>query len=162
ARWGSRGASLVDDAASTALHAKRELPVLGAHFTPGATKVLQNMTDYANDLLKADPSIAKTVLSQKEYAAGVAKSSVAKMQYGNAVERLVADQIAKSKDLHQQLFKHVGGPKKPDFIGKGPALGKNFDITTPAAVNKHLARPIYGRGLNVVTYIRPPTFVRFP
>lgn len=162
ARWGSRGASYIDDAASTALHAKRELPILNAHFTPDATKVLQNMTNTANDMLKADPTIAKTVLSQAEYAAGQAKSSVAKMNWGKAVERLVANQIEKSKELHQQILKHVGGPKKPDFIGKGPALGKNFDITTPAAVTKHLRRPLYGNGLNVVTYIRPPTFVVFP
>ena len=38
----------------------------------------------------------------------------------------------------------------------------NFDITTPGQVGAHLARPGYGQGLNVVTYLRDKLFKLFP
>jgi hypothetical protein len=79
------------------------------------------------------------------------------VQYGNAVERLAVQEINQSP-LHRQLFQPVGGPGRPDFRGRGTATGINFDITTPRAVDSHLARPGYGQGLQVCTYQRPSIF----
>ena len=82
------------------------------------------------------------------------------MQFGNAVERLV-DQSARSNSLMRQLFGHRGGPSNPDFVGRGPYTGLNYDITTPRGVGPHLARP-YGPGLLIPTYVRPVGFGVFP
>jgi hypothetical protein len=141
-----------------------QLRVLNPHFTPDPTRVLQNITTAQNAELAANPALARTVLSPAEYAAGQRSVPVARMQYGNAVERIAAEEIRQSPALHGQLFEHAGGPSRPDFTGvpSGPAAGMNFDITTPAQVNAHLARPGYGPGLNVVTYQRPPLFRLFP
>ena len=65
-------------------------------------------------------------------------------------------------EIYRQLFNPVGGPNQPDFVGLGVAAGLNFDITTPAQIGPHLARPGYGQGLNVVTYQRPQLFRLFP
>ena len=138
------------------------LNVLNPEFTPDPTKVLQNITTAQADALAANPSLARSVLSRREYLAGQTSESVARMQYGNAVERLVKIEIEKSP-LHSKLFEHFGGPNNPDFAGRGAGLawGEAFEITTPQAVPRHLARP-YGPGLNVVTYQRPPLFRLFP
>jgi hypothetical protein len=83
------------------------------------------------------------------------------MQYGNALERLASAEV-QSSPQYSSLLAHVGGSRQPDFIGRGPAAGVNFDITTPAQVGAHLARPGYGSGLNVITYQRPAGFGVFP
>ncbi|HEX7275528.1 MAG TPA: RHS repeat-associated core domain-containing protein, partial [Nitrososphaeraceae archaeon] len=137
------------------------LPILGRHFTPDATKVLQNITNTVSSELAANPNLAQNVLSAGEYAAGQRASWLANMQYGNAVERLAAEHINQSP-LHRQLFQYVGGPSRPDFVGRGIGSGLNFDITTPRAINAHLARPGYGSGLQVCTYERPLGFTTFP
>jgi hypothetical protein len=80
------------------------------------------------------------------------------MQYGNALERLVAREIQASPE-YRSILEHVGGPNNPDFISTS---GLNFDITTPGQVAAHLARPGYGTGLNVITYQRPVGFGVFP
>lgn len=78
------------------------------------------------------------------------------MAYGNAVERMVARDVAKSPVL-RQIFRAVSKPGKlgPDFEGLGPASGQIFDITTPGSMAAHLGRS-YGPLLRVVTYVRPP------
>jgi hypothetical protein len=81
--------------------------------------------------------------------------------YGNALESLVAQQIENSPE-YSAMFRSVGGPNNPDFIGIGEAQGMNFDITTPGQVGAHLARPIYGDGLNVITYQRAQGWVLPP
>lgn len=70
----------------------------------------------------------------------------------------------RDSELHSQLFKHVGGPNNPDFVGQpgSRAATMNFDITTTAQVGKHLNRKGYGAGLNVLTYDRPQGFRLFP
>jgi RHS repeat-associated protein len=150
-------------AAEPAATAPSGLRIINPNFTPDAPAVLQNITTAQNGALGGSPSLAQTVLTRPEYIAAQRSVSVARMQYGNAIERLSAQEIAQSP-LHSRLFRHVGGPNQPDFVGTpgGPAQGMNFDITTPAAVRAHLARPVYGPGLNVVTYQRPPLFTLFP
>lgn len=137
------------------------LRVLNPHFSPDPTRVLQNITNAQNARLASDPAIARGVLSPSEYQAGQRSAGIARMQYGNAVERMAAAET-RASPLHGQLFVHVGGPSRPDFTGLGLAQGRNFDITTPAAIGVHLARPGYGSGLNIVTYQAPDWFRLFP
>ena len=84
------------------------------------------------------------------------------MQYGNAVERMTAQQLRETP-LISRLFQHVGGPSNPDFIGRGLFSGLNFDITTNSArsITNHLSRG-YGRGLIIATYSRPIGFGVLP
>jgi hypothetical protein len=138
----------------------RGLPVLEPHFRPNPTAVLQNLTTEAAERLGANPSLAETVLERSRYAAGQRDLRVARMEYGNAVERLVAQEIRESP-LHRQIFEYVSGPNNPDFVGRGIFAG-NLDITTPGQIGVHLAREGYGAGLQVVTYQRPATFKLFP
>lgn len=120
------------------------------------------MTDTANHRLGANPGLAQGVLSRPEYLAGQANPSVARMQYGNAVERMAAQQISETP-LISRLFQHVGGPNNPDFIGRGLFNGLNFDITTNTSqsIASHLSRS-YGQGLILATYSRPIGFGVFP
>ena len=103
------------------------------------------------------------MLSEPEYKAGQNSIGIARMQYGNAVERLVRDDLLRNPDdtISPQLFKWVSGPNNPDFIGVGSAAGQTFDITTPGQIGAHLARP-YGPGLQIMTYTRPQNFRVFP
>jgi hypothetical protein len=140
----------------------RPLTVVDSHFRPNPTRVLQNMTNAQNQRLAQNPALARRVLRPREYAAGQKDVRVARMQYGNAVERLVAQEI-RDAPLHRRMFERYGGPNNPDFGGNvvGAGWGEAFDITTPGAVAEHLTRP-YGPGLNIVTYQRPPLFKLFP
>ncbi|MGE0454252.1 MAG: RHS repeat domain-containing protein [Vicinamibacteria bacterium] len=160
---GRTGAVVVESESQVPASGSTQLRVLNPHFTPDPTKVLQNMTTAQADALAANPAGARSVLSLAEYQAGQRSVAVAKMNFGKAVERGVGQEIRQFQP-HQQLFNIAGGPNRPDFTGVpgGPAAGMNFDITTPAQVGAHLARPGYGPGLNVVTYQRPPLFTLFP
>jgi hypothetical protein len=129
-------------------------------FAGTPAQMLQGITNAQNAKLAANPALAATVLSPAEYAAGQASVSVARLGYGNAVERLVAQQIGESAQL-RSVFQHVGGPGRADFLGVGRAAGMTFDITTPGQVASHLARP-YGPGMSIVTYQRPPWFTTLP
>jgi hypothetical protein len=117
-----------------------------------ARSQLQAVTDLVNQRLAQNPARARTVLSAQELEACV-EPHIARMLYGNAVERLTANEIQASPQL-RAMFEHLGGPNDPDFIGTGPLRGMKFDITTPAQVNVHLARP-YGPGMDIITYKRP-------
>lgn len=119
--------------------------------TASPAQILQNVTDQVNSRLATFPPLANTVLTQPELIAAQTRPFLNPMAYGNAVERLVAQDVSTSPQLNS-LFTHVGGPNNPDFVG----FGLNFDITTPGQVAAHLARPGYGQGLNVITYQRPP------
>ena len=91
---------------------------------------------------------------------GRTNPSIARMQYENAVERMVGEKIGDSPIL-RNLFRHVGGPNKPDFIGRGIFNGLQFDITTPGSVASHKSR-VYGEGLIFLLYNRPASFRVFP
>lgn len=120
------------------------------------------VTNSANRRLGAHPISARQVLSPSEYSAGQTSSSVARMEYGNAIERMVSQQI-KETPVISGLYKHVGGPNNPDFIGTGLFNGLEFDITTNTtrSISSHLSRA-YGRGLIIATYTRPVGFGVFP
>lgn len=124
-----------------------------------AQRVLADLTRQVNAELAANPALAQTVLSPREYLAGVGSARIAAAQYGNAVERIIAARIRQDPAL-ATVFRHVGGPSNPDFV----AFGRNFDITTEtqAQVMRHMKRPGYGNDLIVLTYERPTTFTTFP
>jgi RHS repeat-associated protein len=135
---------------------------LGMVGAPSPQQTLQKVASSASGELASNPALAKTVLSQAQYAAGQGTAGVARMQYGNAMEGLVAQQVQASPEL-SQMFRHVGGPNRPDFVGRigSEAVGMTFDVTTTAAAAAHQARP-YGLGLQLITYERPETFRLFP
>jgi RHS repeat-associated protein len=124
-----------------------------------AQRALAQITAQVNARLAANPALAQSVLSLNEYQAATRSANIARIQYGNAVERLVAKEIRESVEL-REVFRHVGGPNNPDFV----AFGQNYDVTTGtmAQVYAHMRRPGYGPALGVVTYTRPPTFTTFP
>ncbi len=124
-------------------------------------QLLQDLTDQQSAALNANPALAQAVLSQGELQAAQAQPYLNPVAYGNAVQRLVDEQIETSP-TYGSILKPVGGPNNPDYIGIGTAEGMNFDITTPAHVPAHLARPIYGQGLNVITYQRAPGWTAPP
>lgn len=72
-----------------ATSSKIRLNILNPEFIPDAEKVLQNATTYWANKLGADLSLAESILSDAEYRAAQLSAKVARMQYGNAVERLV-------------------------------------------------------------------------
>ena len=158
------GEAVADDLAPVAppAQAPAGLRILNPNFTPDPTRVLQNITTAQADALAANPSLARTVLSRREYLGAQRSEALARLQYGNAVERLVAEEIAGSP-LHSRLFERFGGPNNPDFSPRGVLrlFGEAFDITTPGQIPEHLTRP-YGPGLNFATYQRPPSFKLFP
>ena len=117
-----------------------------------ALSQFQGVVDLVNERLAQDPSLAQTVLRRLEVEASVV-AGVARMNYGNAIERLAADVIDSSPSLNGS-FEHLVGPG-PDFKGIGPYEGMTFEITTLGQVAAHRARP-YGGDLLIATYVRPP------
>jgi hypothetical protein len=132
------------------------LTVLNKEFQPDGARVFQNLTNEVNAALGANLSKATTVLSQAEQDAAALSGGLAKMQYGNALERLVAKSVEED-NLLKTLFKHTGGPNSEDFQGIGQFVGLKLDITTAGQAAAHRARP-YGATLTIITYERPPGF----
>jgi hypothetical protein len=137
-----------------------QLPIANPAFVPDPTRVLQNLTNQVNAGLASDLSRAATVLSEAELHASAHSAGMARLQYGNALERLVVAEISADPDLLGQMYRPVGGPSNPDFVGVGIYDGMNFDITTPGQINVHLSRPGYGADLNIVTYDSPPGLMK--
>ena len=125
-----------------------------------ASRAFQKLTISANAGLKQNLGSAAGVLKEPEYLAGTVYPDVARMQYGNAVERIVRDRVNGSLML-RSFFAHAGGPNSPDFLGQGFFSDMIFDVTTERAVAAHLARP-YGPDLIFGLYERPPGFGTFP
>lgn len=131
----------------------------------GATAVLQSITDAQNAALSTNPALAANFLSRAQYAVGQRVPWLAATNYGTALENMVANQVENSP--WRWFFSHQGasmpGVSVPDFVGRGPLAGLNFDITTntSASITAHVARP-YGEGLNLIFYSRPPGFRLFP
>jgi hypothetical protein len=118
----------------------------------------QNILNRVNAQLSANPNLARTVLSSAEYQAGQNSLRIARLQYGNAVERLFWKTVDESP-RYQRMFGRVGGPNAPDGIFD---TGQMFDITTrnPFTVQLHLSRP-YSPGLKLLQYDRPASFTLF-
>jgi hypothetical protein len=138
---------------------------VGALVPKIARGLLQGVTNRANAALSDDPSLAANFLSRAQYAVGQRLPWVAKMNYGIALESMVADQVENSPLCF--LYTHMGNANiaeaVPDFVGRGLFSGLNFDITTntSSSIAKHLARS-YGDGLNFIFCGRDPNFTVFP
>lgn len=105
-----------------------------------------------------NPALAQSVLSPAEYAAGQNSVGVARMQYGNAMERLFWRAVDQSGT--SGAFQRLGGPSRADGI----VSGQLFDITTtnPITVQRHFGRPYGGPNLKFLQYVRPATFTTSP
>jgi hypothetical protein len=138
------------------------LPVLNKHFVPNARSLLQKLVNSVNGRFARDLRAAASVLSEKEFRLGQSNPRLAPAEYGNALERMLAEQVA-GDPLLSQLFRHTGRGPRPDFVGIGSAKGQRFDITTNTArsMAEHLRRP-YGNDLTIITYERPLDFRVFP
>jgi len=125
------------------------------------TETLYNLAYNVNAQLAANPALARTVLSQEEYAAAQQSVGVAWLQYGNAVERRIRDVVRDPSTQYNSMFKHVGGPGKTDFIGVGRFEGLNWDITTNTTRQylEHIGRSYHPI---VIPYTRPTKFTTFP
>jgi RHS repeat-associated protein len=130
----------------------------GVKISSNGLNELQTLAAEANSTLASNPAIARTVLTAREYAAGK-HPKIVPMSYGNAVERIVAEKI-ENDQLMDQLFQHVGGPNRPDFIGRGPYTGLRFDITTPRGAASKPTRPYWP--MLVPTYNRPSSIKALP
>jgi hypothetical protein len=118
-----------------------------------AATVLRRITREEYNKLTADLSLVGRRLSSKELAASV-DPRIARLSFGKAIERAVADRISREAGL-SRLFVHVGRQRGSfDFLGIGRYEGLKFEITTPGEVSRHLARS-YGEGLITVTYDPP-------
>ena len=140
--------------------AEAGLNIAGREFMPSAGAVMQNLVDQEAEKLAANPALARRVLYRAEYKAGQCSAGVAKMHYGNAVERMVAKQIKEDADL-SVMFKHWGGPNQADFAAIGPWQGPVFDVSTAGGAAAKGGR-WYGQMIDSVVYQRPPTFTVFP
>jgi len=120
----------------------------------GTTKLLQWTTSRANAGFAANPGAVAAHVSPRDLATAAEHPSLMPAIYGKAMESAVAKSAARSPIL-KRLVEHVGGPGRPDFSGKGWLRSTNWDVTTPGQAGAHLARPGYGKGLNLLTYIRP-------
>jgi hypothetical protein len=120
-----------------------------------ASRVLQSLTNGQLEKLSGNLALAQEVLRPAEIEAAVIPA-VARMHFGNALERLVAKQIELDPVL-KLLFRHTGKGGGPDFVGIGRFEGLIFDITTPGQAARHIARP-YGKDLIIIKYSRPPSF----
>ena len=136
------------------------IPLVQRAINSGGAFTLQRITNTANARLAANPALARSVLHPNKYASGRRSAQIARMEYGNAVEGLVALRIEGSFVL-SRMFRHIGGPNQPDFVGRGLLRGQNYDITTPGHAAAHFGR-WYGPGLNIIPYERPPGFTVFP
>jgi hypothetical protein len=104
-----------------------ELQILNREFNPNGTRVLQNLTNQENALLSTDLSRATRYLSPSEVDAAM-NPYVARMQYGNALERMVGEQIG-NDSLLKSMFRHNTTGKGPDFFGRGYLEGQIYDIS---------------------------------
>jgi RHS repeat-associated protein len=154
--WASQGTQLLAGGA---------LGKIGGGLVKGeavATDVIstgQGILDTVSARLAQNPGLARSVLSESEYLAGQSSAQVARMQYGNAVERLFWREVGASPE-YRSMFQRVGGSAAPDGIAGDGIL---FDITTrnPITVQRHFARP-YGQQLKLFQYDRPESFTLLP
>ena len=89
--------------------------------------VMRGLTDRVSGQLAANLSLGRTVLSPSEIAAAQSRPWLGPVQYGNAVERLVAQQVRANPQL-RQMFRHVGGANNPEFVGRGFWSNMTYDI----------------------------------
>ena len=78
------------------------------------------------------------------------------------VERLLARDVQRLPFL-DELFRHVGGPRQPDFVGRGLWREATFDVTTWGQVPTKFpgGLPKYPN-LTPIPYARPPGVVPLP
>jgi hypothetical protein len=140
------------------------IPLAGARessVSPGAQRLLkgartidEKVQQTQKDLV-SDPTLLKTVLSEKEIISGRNNLNLAAASWGKATERLVANWSG-----GKGLFEHIGsgGSRKTvDFVGLGRFEGLKFDITAAGYKNYQTKLGKYGQMVIVPQYTRPIT-----
>jgi hypothetical protein len=141
------------------------IPLAGARessVSPGAQRLLkgartidEKVQQTQKDLV-SDPTLLKTVLSEKEIISGRNNLNLAAASWGKATERLVANWSG-----GKGLFEHIGsgGSRKTvDFVGLGRFEGLKFDITAAGYKNYQTKLGKYGQMVIVPQYTRPIDF----
>jgi RHS repeat-associated protein len=119
-----------------------------------AGQVMQNLVNNADEALGGNISLVKQNLQPKDFAAARKSDRVAGANYGKAIETEVTRSIKGSRVL-SGLFDYLGGPGKPDFVGKSIFGRLNFDVTGPKGVSGKSTRP-YFPGLIISTHSGNP------
>ena len=122
-----------------------------------ATSHFQGLVRRANARLTRNPDLFAAMLEEGELIASASSAGLARMHWGNVVERLVRRDILRTPSLNR-LYRPVGGAGNPDFVGVGRFRGLNFDATTIPGISGHMSRPGYGYNLIIGTYVRPSWF----
>ena len=111
---------------------------------------LQLMASEQNAIFAADPKAAIRLLSKSELNNAVRYPEAV---YGRAMERAMAERIARNPALDRLLTYKGAGPG-PDFTGAGRLVGQEFEVTTNKAWAAHFARS-YGPDLKFILYDYP-------
>jgi hypothetical protein len=90
---------------------------------------LQLMASEQNAIFAADPKAAIRLLSKSELNNAVRYPEAV---YGRAMERAMAERIARNPALDRLLTYKGAGPG-PDFTGAGRLVGQEFEVTTNKA-----------------------------
>ena len=109
--------------------------------------------------IAANPRIARDLMSPGSYAHLRNGTNLAGASYGKAVERLVARYVQED-ELLSSILRHTGRSRgangrfisSPDFIGKEAYNLRLLDITTEAAIPRHLSRPGFGRASDFIIH----------
>jgi hypothetical protein len=126
---------------------------------------LQRFTNQADEMLRANPALARDYLSLKGYQSLVRGSPAARLNYGNALEELTAEIVADDPEwsyfFMYQAQRRTPGASVPDFIGFDGRQMHVFDITTHNQIAAHQNR-WYGGYAHYITYDGLPDGLVFP
>jgi RHS repeat-associated protein len=121
------------------------------------------IVDEQTTRLANDPSLLRTALTPREYRAGFRLGYTPSASYGKALERLINQAIRNDPQL-SPYFEYTADPrrharageKRPDWVGRGPLEGMQFEVTTERDLTSHQARENALDNWIVRTYSRPP------
>jgi hypothetical protein len=138
-----------------------EIVQTAERLAPRLKAVMQTEVDKAVAQLRANPDLAKTLMTPGSYSHLVTGSGLAGASYGKAVERLVARNIRNDAHLNS-MFGYQSRPfvSTPDFFGFDGQNMQMFDITTLGGVEKHMSRP-YGPLTELILHPGLPADLKF-
>jgi YD repeat-containing protein len=124
--------------------------------------VLQGVTNRAVSDLRANPSLARELMSPGSYSHLVNRTQLAGASYGKAVERLAARYVASDADLSRMLsYQARPFRSTPDFFGYEGYNLHPLDITTEGSRALHEMRS-YGKVTELVIHPGLPDDLEFP
>src|SRR5262249_52707974 len=120
----------------------REMVLVGEQATINTKAMLQTLTNRAFAELKANPGLARELMSPGSYQHLVNQDELAGASFGKAIERLVGRYVARDPKGYGTFLSYESKPFKstPDFFGYEGGKTRYLDITTQAGVGSHLDR----------------------